>query len=528
MPESAYPPATGGTGTAAPASATEVGAKDPSGNLQPLLVDVSGNLKVAVTGAGSGGTSSVDESAFSAGITAGTPAMGVYESSPTALSSGQLGIVALDSNRNVKVNIVAGSTGNSAAGPTGSAVPADADFIGFKDASTGNLTGVSSENLDYDTGAGTAAQTIIGIALPASGGPVAGGTATNPVRVDPTGTTTQPVTVATALPAGTNVIGHVIADTGSTTAVTGNVTVVQGTATNLKAQAEAYQGGVAVAAGNPLQVTLANTGANATAVKVDGSAVTQPVSGTVTANAGTGTFATSEAALDAALISQEATTAGVKGLTAFGAVTTSAPTYTTAKSDALSLQTNGSLRTAVTDALPAGTNVIGHVIADSGSTTAVTQATAANLNATVVGTGTFATQAAQSGTWTVQPGNTPNTTPWLVTSGHGKTPKTVTGTISATTTIISAVTSKRLKVYAVSMTMTSSSVVTVTMKDGASGTALATYVLQSPGSVTTGVATAVSIPSFLFATTAGNLLEMSMSAAVSVTYNVSYWDDDAT
>lgn len=39
--------------------------------------------------------------------------------------------------------------------------------------------------------------------------------------------------VDTALPAGTNVIGHVINDTGSTTAVTGNVTVVQPTGTNL-------------------------------------------------------------------------------------------------------------------------------------------------------------------------------------------------------------------------------------------------------------------------------------------------------
>jgi len=74
--------------------------------------------------------------------------------------------------------------------------------------------------------------------------------------------------------------------------------------------------------------------------------------------------------------------------------------------------------TAISNPLPAGTNVIGHVIADSGSTTAVTgnvtvvqptgtnlhvvldttsttavtQATAANLNATVVGTGTFAVQ----------------------------------------------------------------------------------------------------------------------------------------
>lgn len=40
-----------------------------------------------------------------------------------------------------------------------------------------------------------------------------------------------------------------------------------------------------VSSAAPLQVTLANTGANSTAVKVDGSAVTQPVSGTVTASA---------------------------------------------------------------------------------------------------------------------------------------------------------------------------------------------------------------------------------------------------
>lgn len=53
----------------------------------------------------------------------------------------------------------------------------------------------------------------------------------------------------------------------------------------------------------------------------------------------------------------------------------------------------------------------------NGATTGVTQPTASNLNATVVGTGTFATQSAatQSGTWTVQPGNTANTTAWLVT-----------------------------------------------------------------------------------------------------------------
>lgn len=82
---------------------------------------------------------------------------------------------------------------------------------------------------------------------------------------------------------GTNL--HVVTDATSTTAVT------QATATNLKAQAEVYQGGVAVGAAAPLQVSLANTGANATAVKTDSSATTQPVSiaASVTVAQATGT-----------------------------------------------------------------------------------------------------------------------------------------------------------------------------------------------------------------------------------------------
>lgn len=51
-----------------------------------------------------------------------------------------------------------------------------------------------------------------------------------------------------------------------TTAANLNATVVQGTATSLKTQAENYQGGSAVGSGNPLQVTLANTGSNSTAI----------------------------------------------------------------------------------------------------------------------------------------------------------------------------------------------------------------------------------------------------------------------
>ena len=88
-----------------------------------------------------------------------------------------------------------------------------------------------------------------------------------------------PVTAAQTTAANLNatVVGSGSFTAAQATAANLNATVVQGTATNLKTQAENYQGGSAVGSGNPLQVTLANTGANATAVKVDGSAVTQPV-----------------------------------------------------------------------------------------------------------------------------------------------------------------------------------------------------------------------------------------------------------
>jgi hypothetical protein len=80
----------------------------PAGKLVLAQADSAGNLKVSVTGAGSGGTSSVDEAAFTPGESAGTPAMGAVNPSDTP-ANGVLAIVALDSARNMKVNIAAGS-----------------------------------------------------------------------------------------------------------------------------------------------------------------------------------------------------------------------------------------------------------------------------------------------------------------------------------------------------------------------------------------------------------------------------------
>jgi len=88
-----------------------------------------------------------------------------------------------------------------------------------------------------------------------------------------------------------------------------------------------------------------------------------PISGPVTANAGTnlntsalalesgGNLAATKTNTDNLTLAQESTTAGQKGNLILGAVTTAAPTYTTAKSDPLSLKTNGDLRVNDADAI---------------------------------------------------------------------------------------------------------------------------------------------------------------------------------
>lgn len=82
--------------------------------------------------------------------------------------------------------------------------------------------------------------------------------ATQPIS----GTVTATQTTAANLNA--TVVGSGSFTAQQATAANLNATVVQATATNLRTQAENYQGGSAVGSANPLQVTLANTGANST------------------------------------------------------------------------------------------------------------------------------------------------------------------------------------------------------------------------------------------------------------------------
>jgi hypothetical protein len=166
-------------------------------------------------------------------------------------------------------------------------------------------------------------------------------------------------------------------------------------------------------------------------------------------DAGTGNITTLGMTINAIA----STTAGQSGPLVMGAVTTTPPTYTTAQTNPLSLTTAGLLRvdgSGVTQPISGSitvsgtTTVSGTVTANQGGApwtmkpdgTAWAQTgTSANVNVTnasIPVTGTFwqATQpvsiaatvntaATQSGTWTVQPGNTANTTPWLATINQG-------------------------------------------------------------------------------------------------------------
>lgn len=81
------------------------------------------------------------------------------------------------------------------------------------------------------------------------------------------------------------------------------------------------------------------------ALKTDASATTQPVSGTVTANVGTTNGLALDSSVNALSLAQGSTTSGQKGVLHLGAVTTAAPSYTTAQSSPFSLTLAGALRT---------------------------------------------------------------------------------------------------------------------------------------------------------------------------------------
>lgn len=166
----------------------------------------------------------------------------------------------------------------------------------------------------------------------------------------------------------------------------------------------------------------------------------------------------------------------------------------------------------ITDALPAGTNLLGKVGIDQ-TTPGTTNLVAANITqlagtATAVGVG-----ASSAGTARVVQAN-----------DAGKTILSKAGTASSSgdNTIINAGTNK-LKIKAFSLTTTSTTAVTCIFKS--STTVLWQVILQAPTGVSVGANLVVPAPDFIFSTASATLLNLNLSSAQTIHYSVSYYDE---
>lgn len=110
----------------------------------------------------------------------------------------------------------------------------------------------------------------------------------------------------------------------------------------------------------------------------------------------------------------------------------------------------------------------------------------------------------------------------ITDGGSGKTLKSAVLSLTATGTVVSAVASKRIKVFAVKAIC--SAALSINFRDGG------TTALEGVQSIAIngGYTESVNPPNFLFATTVGNSLDLVITGIGTVAGRVSYWDDDAT
>lgn len=108
----------------------------------------------------------------------------------------------------------------------------------------------------------------------------------------------------------------------------------------------------------------------------------------------------------------------------------------------------------------------------------------------------------------------------------GRTLKSGGGSVASNgnNTLIVAGTNK-LKVFAFSLSTTSTTAMTCIFQSGASGTELWRVLLQAGTNVSTGANLSVAVPGYLFSTAAATLLNLNISSANTIHWSASYFDE---
>lgn len=252
-----------------PVAGTAAGFRDPSNNMAMAKVDSQGRLLVVPSGGASGGTSAVDEATFTPGTDSYTPNGGLFNDSATNLTSGQAGVVRATASRALHSNLRNNS--GTEIGTASNPVRIDpsgttAQPVKLQDGS-GNPIAATGTSLNVNItggGSGGGAVTI------ADGADVTqGALADAKVVGDNSGTVSAKLRgLNTTL---TSIDGKV-------TAVNTGAVVVASSALPTGASTSAKQPALGTAGTASADVITVQGITSMTALKVDGSAVTQPVS----------------------------------------------------------------------------------------------------------------------------------------------------------------------------------------------------------------------------------------------------------
>lgn len=441
----------------------------------PLEVD-SGTGALLVTGGG-GGQQYAELNTTAPGT--GTLALGRYKASAPTLTDGQLYGLQLDSSGNLKVTgslSVGGTTDNSAfTAGSGTGTPA----MGFYHSVIDTVTDGRAATI------GITNKRAMFVNLQNSSGTEIG-TSSNPVQVTlaNTGANTNKLLVtpdSVALPANQSVN---ISQINAVTPLMGNGTTGTGS----------------------LRVTIASDN-TAFSVNSTLSAETTKVIGTVRNADGAGNLLTTNSSTYTAKFALDGNLLGTLG-TAFS---------TAGKVDVKGADGDVFVRQATAANLNAtvvqGTGSNLHTVVDSGTITTVSTVTSlTQFNGNAISTNTGATGAGVLRTVTA--------------NDAGKTLTSKGGSVSSSgdNTLVAAGTN-RLKVYAFSLTTTSTSAVTCIFQSGASGTELWRVTMQAVTGASTGANLVVTPPAWLFATASATLLNLNLSAAVAVHWSVAYYDE---
>jgi len=372
-----------------------------------------------------------------------------------------------------------GSGSNASVGATGGTPPASATELGV--IISGVFRPVSDTYplpVDGTITAVNASVGLTGMSAPTSAtelgiidgtGKLQGVSATNPIRIDPTGTTVQPVDGAlthnNAAPAGTNIGALVaVASVAAPTYTAGDQVLLSTDTAGALRVTGTIAGGSNIFEVSP--TTAANTVSNPFFTQLsDGTHGITANSTTYTAKYGVdinllGTLGTAFSTAGKIDIKAANGDAFVEIGDGTHAVTLNSTTYTakygldvnllgtlgTAFSTPGKIDVTGTLTavTAITNALPAGTNVIGHVIVDSGTittvsaVTAITNALPAGTNVighVIVDSGTITTVSAVTAITNALPAGTNVIGHVIVDSGTVTTVSTVTAVTSITNAV---------------------------------------------------------------------------------------------